>query len=286
MSDPVFPPEIEYVIFMGAFSIKEIGESAVNLVLVARRVHLWLIPKLTETFATRTFRPAQKYPASWDVDILSKYGIHTKHLFIWISPLPSSPYYDPLAAEYISLCPNLTDLVLWSAHSTDISSDQLDQLAHLQALTHLSINLKRIPSSAWENPELVRLFKKITHLHSVAHFSCKEDIDMFERFTSITHLTFYPNNESLVALLLTKLPASLEVLVILEGHYADIDRISTDKPSVGDSRVINIACQADKQLDEWLLDVQKGQGIWGLADQAVRERKKIQEGLDLRKEID
>ncbi|TFK59534.1 hypothetical protein BDN72DRAFT_883935 [Pluteus cervinus] len=148
-----------------------------------------------------------------------------------------------------------------------LSSDLLDHIARLRALTHLSINLKKLFSSAWETPELIQLFERIriTHLHNVAIIRSEVDITMFEYFTSITHLTFpYPSNENLIPLLLTKLP-TVEVLVILDGNYADVDGISVYKSSVDDSRVVNIACQDDKEVDEWLLDV-------------VQDRKKVLKG--------
>ncbi|TFK63220.1 hypothetical protein BDN72DRAFT_847833 [Pluteus cervinus] len=277
MPDQVFPPEIEHIIFTDACALKELGESALNLALVARRVHIWLTPKLMETLAIRTIRPAQKYPGSWDITTLSKYGIHTRNLFLWIS----SPHFDSLAEQYSSLCPNITNLVIWLAYPS-LPIPQLEQIANLQALTHLSLNLNRVPSSAWDNPKLLRVFNRITHLHNVATISSQWDMALFKHFTSITHVTFqYPSEKRLVPLLLTKLPASLEVLVILEGNYTHIDHISIYKSSLDDPRVVNIVCQADKELDEWLLDVQKGQGIWGLADQVVRERKKVQQGLYL-----
>ncbi|TFK69599.1 hypothetical protein BDN72DRAFT_959467 [Pluteus cervinus] len=279
MSDPILPPEIEYTIFMGALAIKGTSESAGNLVLVARRVHMWLIPKIMETFAIRTYPPAQNYPVSWSVDTLVKYGVHTRNLFVWTSPYPSSPSYDPLASKYISLCPNLTNLVLWSAHSMEIPYAQLEEIAHLHSLTHLSINLKKIPSLAWENSTLLRVFEKITHLHNVALIDSSDDITLFNHFTSLTHLTFpYLSDEAFIPLFLTSLP-TLEALIVLENHYNGVDSMSVrhDCPlSVDDPRIVKIACQsqAEKELDEWLLQVQEGQGIWGLADQAIREGQK------------
>lgn len=247
LSEPKVPPEIEYTIFTDALAIKDTSESVINLLLVAKRVHMWyvsiqlypqlrekylktgrLIPKITETIAIRAFPPAQHYPTSWNInlDSLTKFGIHTRNLFLWVSPYPSSSYYEPLTARYISLCPNLTNLVLWSAHSMDIPDDQLDQIAHLHALTHLSINLKKISSTAWENPDLMRVFKKITHLHNVAIIYSSNDFTLFDCFTSLTHLTFpFPSDKDLISPLLIKLP-KLEVLVVLNDHPNDTSRIS------------------------------------------------------------
>ncbi|TFK63810.1 hypothetical protein BDN72DRAFT_963657 [Pluteus cervinus] len=289
MSDQIFPAEIEYMIFMDALAIKGISESAVNLILVAKRIHMWLIPKLTETFAIRTFPPAQNYPTSWDVNIatLTKYGIHTRNLFIWISPFPSSPYHDPLAAEYISLCPNLTNLVLWSAHSMDLPTPQLDAIANLQALTHLSLNLKKISSSDWENPKLIRVLNRITHLHSVMIIASEQDITMFKHFTSVTHFVFpYPSDEDLVPRIWETLP-TVEVLILLD--YTNVDHISVrhdSQASMDDPKTVRIACRSDNELDEWLLDVQKGRGFWGIADQAVRERRKQKAELHLQRLVD
>ncbi|TFK69565.1 hypothetical protein BDN72DRAFT_878359 [Pluteus cervinus] len=292
MSDPILPPEIEYTIFMDALAIKGTSESPRNLLLVAKRVHTWLIPKLTETFAIRKFAPPQNYPgpSGWSIDTLITHGIHTRNLFIWTSPYPSSDCYDPLAAKYISLCPNLTNLVLWSAHSMEIPYAQLNEIAHLHSLTHLSINLKKIPSLAWENSELLRLFEKITHLHNVAIIESSKDITLFNHFTSLTHLTFPDlSDETLIPLFLTRLP-TLEALIVLTDHPNHFSRISVRHDcqwSVDDPRIVKIACQsyADKELDEWLLEVQERRGIWGLADRAIRERQK-QKGLSVVAEED
>ncbi|TFK69569.1 hypothetical protein BDN72DRAFT_959446 [Pluteus cervinus] len=275
MSEAVFPPEIEHVIFLNALALKENGESPINLILVAKRVHSWLMPQIMKTFALSTLPPVQKYPFPWDIHTLHTHGKHVRNLFIWKSD-HHTPNLGSLASHLISLCPHITDLVLWSKGSS-LSRIELEQISRLEHLTHLSINLSKVPKSAWEKPEFAQAFSRITHLENVADIRSHEDLIIFKHFTSITHLAISGCEQDTLLLLFTRLP-TLEVLIVWEVDDHDtLMVVDQFNPHEDDPRIVRVACAVGGELDAWLSEVQKGQGMWGLADQAVGERKKLKE---------
>ncbi|TFK69598.1 hypothetical protein BDN72DRAFT_897170 [Pluteus cervinus] len=277
MSDAIFPPEIEHVIFLNALALKENGESPINLILVAKRVHSWLIPQIMKTFALTTLPPVQKYPFPWDVHTLHTHGKHVRNLFIWKSD-HHTPNLGSLASHLISLCANITDLVLWTKGSS-LSGIELEQISRLDHLTHLSINLSKVPKSAWEKPELAQTFSRITHLENVADIETNEDLIVFEHFISITHLAISGCGQDILLLLFTRLPM-LEALILWDVDDRDtLMVVDQFNPNEDDPRVVKVACAAGGDVDAWLSEVQKGQGMWGLADQAVRERQKLKAAL-------
>ncbi|TFK65777.1 hypothetical protein BDN72DRAFT_845157 [Pluteus cervinus] len=263
MPDPTFPPEIEYIIFTTALELNNGGSSARNLILVAKRVHEWLIPKIMRTLAMQAVSPPQRYPFRWDINTLQQYGRHTRNLFIW-TPIG----HNEDAHQYLCLCSNVKNLLLWSQDG--LNHPQLEALSRL-SLTHLSTDLTHISEPS---PDLVHLFSKITHLDSLSAIHLEPSIKV-ETFTSLTHLAIPYLDGNASTPLFEKVP-TLQVLLLLE-HGAVMGLIEGFDPKVDDPRIVRVTYRFNYEVGDWLLDVEEGRGMWGLADQAVRERKKLKE---------
>ncbi|TFK65032.1 hypothetical protein BDN72DRAFT_846115 [Pluteus cervinus] len=269
MSDPVFPPEIEHIISTYALALKARDESNLNLLLISKRFHAWLVPELMRTVVVQRTSGTDKYPWQWKTTILQKYGIHVQNLFLWTYG-PQIDYPNP--DEYLSLCPNVTNLVMWTERDITL----IEKLPRLP-LTHLSFDLSDIPSMT---PELSQLFSKITHVDVMTGANTEPRLDQLKHFTSITHLAVpevTPWN-LLPRILETNL--TLQVLILLDGRCrrdAPLRLEGGFDPKVDDPRIMKVTCQPGCEIEEWLLDVQKGRGMWGIADDAVRERKVLRD---------
>ncbi|TFK69580.1 hypothetical protein BDN72DRAFT_959455 [Pluteus cervinus] len=267
MADPIFPPEIEQVIFTDALGLKHDGESPLDLLLVARRVHTWLMEVLIKTiaFTLRRGTPARKYPFRWEINTLERYGMHTRHFFYW----EGGTHPDRIEpARYFALCPNITNLVLWIGRG--LNQADIESFSHLP-LTHLSINVYGLPKAT---PKLIQFYSRITHLENVSGFSSSgggSDSTTLRYFTSLTHVAIPDEDENLFGCIPT-----LQVLVV--------SRVGTTGLEIGgsgtdDPRVVEVTYGPNSQVEEWLLDVQEGRGMWGSADNVVRERLKRKTAL-------
>ncbi|TFK69581.1 hypothetical protein BDN72DRAFT_840182 [Pluteus cervinus] len=183
MSDPIFPPELEEVIFTNALAVKSDGESALNLLLVARRIHYaWLMQTLIKTIAIshRRVSSLRKYPFRWDISTLERYGMHTRHFFIWESDFQQEGIKP---AQYFSSCPNITNL--WC--DSDLDQDDVELFSFLP-LTHLSIDLNLLPEPT---AKILQIYSGITHLETFNGFNLPSELDQktpLQYFTSLTHL--------------------------------------------------------------------------------------------------
>ncbi|TFK65029.1 hypothetical protein BDN72DRAFT_219234 [Pluteus cervinus] len=266
MSYPHFPPEIENIIFTNALAIKlRSSKGAANLMLVAKRVHTWLISLSMRTIAIRAVPHAQKYPRRWSTEALKKYGKYTRNLFLWIT----SGHNDSITPDdYLSWCPNVTNLVLW----TDQEYFPRIHLASLP-LTHLSTNLEDISDMT---PELKQLFSKITHLEVLNCISSSHDFFRLQPFTSITRLAVPSASSKKIPPMLFVEHPTLEVFVFADsGDGLDTPLRLEDNfdYKLHDPRIVELTCEYENEIDEWLLDVETGLGLWGLADDVAQQRK-------------
>ncbi|TFK69582.1 hypothetical protein BDN72DRAFT_608223 [Pluteus cervinus] len=277
MSYPIFPPEIEEIIFVDALEPKSDGRGLLNLLLVAKRIHGWLLAKLFTTVAIRADKlTRRRYPFPWHINALERYGVHTQHLFIWTSSENDKNDEDLQPVQCLSFCPNVTNLVLWT--DSDLNQAEVELMSHLP-LTHLSIN-RRMGQLPGDAPVLTRLFSRMTHLEDLGGFTRSCDLEMFKYLTSLTHLAIPDTGNAGVAMLFGNIP-TLQVLVFsIGGEAIGIANWVSGATSldVDDPRVVRVTFRHDSQVEEWLLDVQEGRGMWGLADEAVRKRKLRQVG--------
>ncbi|TFK65035.1 hypothetical protein BDN72DRAFT_846117 [Pluteus cervinus] len=275
MTDPIFPREIENTIFICALALKAKDESALNLILVARRFHAWLMPELLRTLVVQSISRKNKHPFRWNISTIERYGIHTRNLFFWTSSQGQIQDFSPY--RVLELCPNVTNLLLW----TDKKDSPIEHLGRLP-LTHLSFELNDISEMT---PELGQLFSKITHFEALGSFTSEHDLEQLREFTSITHLAIPDTSRlDLLPMLFANHP-TLEVLIFLDGHGSRDEVLSVDAafdPGMDDLRIVKMTCQHERQVEEWLLDVEMGLGIWGMADDAVQERKTSRDAVQRR----
>ncbi|TFK65764.1 hypothetical protein BDN72DRAFT_880721 [Pluteus cervinus] len=265
MTDPVFPREIENTIFTYALALKAKDESALDLMLVAQRFHTWLFPELIRTVVVQPNRGG--YPSRWDISTIEKYGIHVRNLFLWTRGSPSP-------TRFLAHCPNVTNLLLW----TDEKDFPIDQLGQLR-LTHLSVELSIIPHMT---PEVTELFHKITHLEEIGRLTSERDLERLKELTSITHLAIpAKSRQDLLPRLFGHHP-TLEVLIVLDDDGPLDEPLHVDAAfdsRVDDPKIVRMFFELERLVEDWLLEVEMGQGIWGIADNAVQERKELRDAV-------
>ncbi|TFK65033.1 hypothetical protein BDN72DRAFT_962829 [Pluteus cervinus] len=257
MADPIFPPEIEHIIFTSAVKNQNLRPFPINLILVARRVYEWLIPVI---YRTISLQEGHEYPIQWDAEKLAKYGIYARHLFVW---KPSSHFRDTPQATKIPLvlCPNVTDLLWWPRnYKADTGA-----ISHLP-LTHLSILLNIVQ----QTPHMIQTFSNITHLDNIGSFT--DDITLVNHFTSLTHLSVH-GNDGRIPRFFEKLPG-LQVLINYSCRAGITSPILRDfDPDKDDPRLVRMI-RGTGGFEHWLADINGGRGMWGLAEEAIEMRKK------------
>ncbi|TFK65226.1 hypothetical protein BDN72DRAFT_207726 [Pluteus cervinus] len=104
-AEPLLPPELERHIFL--YALYNSRKDAQNLLSVAKRVQIWLIPTLYEVVSFysgySTLVPSTK--GKWE-----RYGKEVHHLLV--EPNDVIPY--------LSLFPNVTNLALWTRHDESL----------------------------------------------------------------------------------------------------------------------------------------------------------------------
>ncbi|TFK69607.1 hypothetical protein BDN72DRAFT_840200, partial [Pluteus cervinus] len=251
MSNPVFPSEIEQIIITCALGLKTNEQSPSNLMLVAKRFHTWLIRELIQTVAIQTIGGTRFHPRGWSTNSIEEYGAYARNLFLFAST------NDERAVQYISFCPNITNLVLWA----EFDETHLKGIARLP-LTHLSADLNHLPQTT----ELCQLFSRITHLDSITG-----DLAKLKAFTSLTHLALPSYGLSDLGLAVLADFPRLEVLIFLDGGV-QMEVVDTFDPQVDDPRILKMECNTEDEMNQWLLDIHNGSGLWEFADKVVQER--------------
>ncbi|TFK65765.1 hypothetical protein BDN72DRAFT_845146 [Pluteus cervinus] len=140
----------------------------------------------------------------------------------------------------------------------------VDEISRLP-LTHLSVNVREIKLT----PVLINTLSKITHLDNLAMFN---DLTILDHFTSLTHLSFLFARDT-ASEIFERFP-KLKVLI----YYDCFDYItkpvvrpfSPDKDPPG---FVRMARGTRGGFEDWLADITDGEGIWGLAEEAIEKRK-------------
>ncbi|TFK59538.1 hypothetical protein BDN72DRAFT_966040 [Pluteus cervinus] len=263
LADPIFPPEIEHLIFTHALAQQDLVPFPFNLIFVAKRVHHWLTPKLYETICIGKEK-ATEYPIKWDRAKLEKYGRFTRNLFLWA--------LEPeLALLFLTSCPNVTNLLFWVAMNPDL----MNAISRLR-LTRLSINLQAIRNLT---PGLIESFSTITHLEF--HGRVNPDLGYITHFTSLTHLAisyFYVTYRAILPVVFDRFPdlqavISLNLLRLRERGVSVVEENS----DLDDIRVVRTTVGLDSVVEAWLGDIKHGQGIWGSADETITRRRRERE---------
>ncbi|KAJ7058907.1 hypothetical protein C8F01DRAFT_1255322 [Mycena amicta] len=151
MLTPVLPPELECTIFeLAAWHDRA---TTLKLVFVARRVHIWIGPLRWRVLVLSETVSLQNMPPDGST--------HIRHLALaGVSASPAE------TEKFLSKCPNITNISLWSG---DITPSGLRQLHQPTKLTHLSTNLTHLlqenSDSALVQAQLAPLLSYRTCLH-------------------------------------------------------------------------------------------------------------------------
>ncbi|TFK65211.1 hypothetical protein BDN72DRAFT_207567 [Pluteus cervinus] len=253
-TDARFPLELERIIFLMALQNRL--SDAPNLFSVARRVHDWLVPK---AFEVVVLQHRQSYPIGFTKDKFQRYGKHVRHLLI-----SSIPVGFDSASVYISFCPHVQNLALWTGHNPT----EIEAIIKLP-LTHLSVNIDRMGPLS---PPLLHLFSMITHLDVVGSFFSWDECASLIHFPILTHLAIFRGSlPAIVPLILEQLP-QIQVL-IWRGNSPDEKLKESEFPessSFDDERLVCIECE---DCEDWLNGARGGQDMWRFAESLVESRR-------------
>ncbi|TFK60811.1 hypothetical protein BDN72DRAFT_965512 [Pluteus cervinus] len=178
--EPVFPPEIEEIIFSLCLqsNLRESG----NLILVARRVYQWLRPRLYELLMFNTIWPHGPHQRpKFKIDVLKVHGRYVRHILFW------SAKFNQNLETHLAWCPNLVNLAIWN--EADYSSALVNQLLSLH-ITHLSFDITAFHGGVWKNSMPETSFKSVTHLDLIGSEIALKANQIKKYFPSVTHIAF------------------------------------------------------------------------------------------------
>ncbi|TFK67151.1 hypothetical protein BDN72DRAFT_899179 [Pluteus cervinus] len=239
-----FPPELEHEVFLCALE-REVTEP-VNLLLVAKYVHDWLIPHIYRTLVIQL----RVYPPNSTPTTLKAQGHRTQHLLIKITHLSTD------LAQFMQL-------TVYSDLQDDPDDADLDY---------------EIPRDA------ITFFSRITHLQITTPIRNVEvEVHLLRYLKSLTHLCVPLSVTSVVIQDLVDMSKTVEVVVLLtvpERTYFEQDVIEvasevgvkTDLVESVRERIVLIVCW--QPVVSWENGVRGGEDMWTLADRVIKERRR------------
>ncbi|TFK65740.1 hypothetical protein BDN72DRAFT_845196 [Pluteus cervinus] len=265
MSDPRLPGELERIIFIDAFLLRE--ENPISLLLVATRVRDWLIPFIYRVVTASRLPGVRRsdpwrYPKKFTrLAAFEHYGSHIRYL--WLGKL-----WTNTPSECLSYCPHVTDLVLPWLTPPHVPFELLE---NLQKLTKLSINARYLVNELSMRTRRIPAFPNITHLvtFAIPPFDNIEDVFVLlaRHFPSLTHLAVsdsmefpelvFRQWENLKALVFWR---SGSLLRLYEGWV----------PPTNYDRVVMIRTTPSRDWERSAMGM--GFGMWELADEVVKKR--------------
>ncbi|TFK63495.1 hypothetical protein BDN72DRAFT_902369 [Pluteus cervinus] len=258
---PRLPPELEQDIFLLAIeqTNKNLSDT-LNFILVAKRVHDWLIPKI---FNIVIFNDNEASPTPFQLSTFQRYAKHVQHLFLEPHTL----------VQHLSLFVNVTNLVLWR----EFDASQLEVLLTFNHLTRLSI---AISNNITPSPIYFTLFSKLTHLDLIS--SCKSwspaIISPLINFPLLTHLCILTgSNIEVIKLFLDQNWCSNLRVVVLWGS-AEMVPVVPPPPWMGrdgfpveDERFFYVLCR--ETIRDWESGAKGGDDMWKVADRYLASCK-------------
>ncbi|TFK64393.1 hypothetical protein BDN72DRAFT_963238 [Pluteus cervinus] len=260
-TDPRFPPEIEYEIFLTAFYACKLLKSQTMLLRVAKRVSEWLVPLFYNVVIIRQHGIRSKLPP---LATLKKYGHHIHHLFVMVTDSHGTLPFSH--SDLLSSCPNVSNLALWSGTFPTIN--MLDLPIRKVALTSLSILRNLLERS---DPKLVGWCSNITHI-AMADSITEYDRRLLGYFPALRYL-LVPDFDTGVQEALRRCP-QLRVVILLQGHVSwEDDRtqvIQEDRNASRDIRVVRVDCLF---RGDWTRGTKGLPDMWDLAEKEVERRR-------------
>ncbi|TFK66755.1 hypothetical protein BDN72DRAFT_843844 [Pluteus cervinus] len=259
LNEPRLPPELEENIFLQALDSSP--SDAFKFILVAKRVHHWLIPQI---FKTVIYHYDESSPIRFDIHSFERYANHVQHLFLEPENL----------LQYLYLFSNVTNLVLWG----ECSPAQLEILLEFNHLTHLAVVIGddvSIPP-----PIYFALFSKVTHLDlmSSCDFWWLDEIKPNFNFPLLTHLCVLCDaNTEVIKLFLDRIRCpNLAVVILWDPSPEAVTMVrpeveGRDEVPVKDERLVHILCQ--DSVRDWESGVRGGDDMWKVADRHIASRQ-------------
>ncbi|TFK60360.1 hypothetical protein BDN72DRAFT_850572 [Pluteus cervinus] len=173
MQDPRLPPELEHkLVFLTAFH--QNFNDLQSLLLVAKHA-----------FEVVILSRSRMFPVSFDLEKFQKYGRLVRSLWMGFRVVED----DTLAMEYLSLCPNLTNLVLILQGIPACLSDTLTILP----LTRLYIDERAlVRNHLHPTPQVLSNITHLRILHSTLPLktSTSDSMSLPTLFPRLTHVAF------------------------------------------------------------------------------------------------
>ncbi|KAJ6593241.1 hypothetical protein B0H19DRAFT_1089504 [Mycena capillaripes] len=281
-STVVLPEDLEREIFEIAACCRPREIS--KLMLVARRVKLWVEPSLYRTIAlSRLNDTGAQYPAhSQDtlfpiLDSESRPALRAavrNFLFALLSP--------DGGAFVLSRCPRIENLYMTGPQVSEL----LPSIADLPNLKRFHCNLEMLFSSApgGHIDFTHRLFERITHLELFDSYVWPADFDRdrhtwaeLARLPALTHLAFYGAIFVSVALRLLQTCPSLLILVLKLRPREDADAVVDDCPDAQeltkDPRFVVRSYRQVVIMRDWQRGAYTGRDFWTRAEEWVGKRR-------------
>ncbi|TFK67165.1 hypothetical protein BDN72DRAFT_961218 [Pluteus cervinus] len=280
----VLPHDLEYEIFQLAYQTER--ENPVHLLLVAKRVYEWLMPKLYQIVV---FRGRRTHPRSVSASTLRRYGHHTRHLILSSPTLP--------VTEVLSYCPNLENLALWIgswSHNIGLESEnplttlkpkrlsiQLGELQHISMEPGRGTGNKNQETKVQIKANIVRFLSNITHLDICARVHQHHQISALRYCTALTHLCLFDSLPARNLRWIFDTCARLEILIwmistpgaeedyLLRAWLEDAGDLNRDELS----RIAFIRCQ--NYGEDWERGAKGEEDMWALAEREVKEWREV-----------
>ncbi|KAF9038048.1 hypothetical protein BJ165DRAFT_1500456 [Panaeolus papilionaceus] len=268
--EPYLPPELEYTIFTSAFDALD-HKTNLAMLLVAKRVHEWVIPLIY-----RTVDQVGEYP----IPNFSKPGCPTiEQIGGFVHHLIMGQIHetDEDAHRLLVHCPNLKSLACWYSLSV---KNWLQSLANTTSLRMISGKIQEITEDDLRNP----IFLNLTHVELVS--TTEETLSLLPAYiqhSRVTHLRFYDlqvwNMDKIQMIL--DVGSNLEALILCEPYDAsdpESEALRICPPILRtmhqkDQRLVIIEsnlCNAD----DWIKGARGFYDSWIYADQIITARKK------------
>ncbi|TFK64391.1 hypothetical protein BDN72DRAFT_846637 [Pluteus cervinus] len=266
-TQPIFPPEIEEIIF--SLCAQSNLEKSGNLILVAKRVYHWLKPQLYEVVIFHGDDTHGRL--RFDSNLLEVHGQHVRHILFWDLAIGTHKRYYDDPATCLSRCPNIVNVALWNPY-TVYDGTLVDQILSLP-LTHLSFDVSSLHYALTKySLSKPLIFKFVTHLELIG-LDISATMDEIERyFPSVTHIALNADRGLPAQDILRCWKNKLQVLVLYFGRsiFGDNVRIA-DVPD--DPRVI-VMPQSQDYVYDWNEATRDGPGsIWRKAEVKVKRRR-------------
>ncbi|TFK69475.1 hypothetical protein BDN72DRAFT_612635 [Pluteus cervinus] len=262
--EPIFPPEIEEIIFkLAAQDLKEGGK----LILVAKRVYHWLLPDLWKIAIFGSKIPRRPHLRQ---ELFEKLGQYARHLLIWDHDfnLDGAVLCDRYST-CLSWCSNITDLTLWIPRK-HYNKSLVDHLPRLR-LTHLCFDVVMFHAELVKHSMSTHVsFPFLTHLQLLGLITPRSSEFLKGYFPSLTHLALDGDQVVSPESILDLWKDQLRVLVWMP---LDADILLGDPgPSLPDDPRIVVISEIDDMVEDWTGTVTGTGGIWVTAAAVIKSR--------------